>query len=104
MKRILSIDGNKKEVFHGHADGSFHIQTIIDTDPLLKHVQQMKHLTRNKKSEVTNYVGSVDLTLFRKWCEKKNISVQESYGNTNYLTQYLNDPDNAKFKAVDGKI
>lgn len=104
MKRILSQDGNKTEVFHGHSDGSFHIQTIIDADPLLKHVQQMKHLNRNNKSEVTNYVGSVDLTLFRKWCEKKFIKFDQAMGDTKYLTQYLNDPDNARFKAINGKV
>jgi len=104
MSRILTQEGNKTEVWHGEKDGKFTVETIIDAQPLLNHVTQMKHLSRNHKSEVANYVGSIDLTLLRKWGEKKHIKFDEIMRDTKYLNQYLNDPDNAKFKAVDGKI
>ena len=104
MKRILSVDGNKKQVFHySDHDDTAAIETIIDAEPLVRHVRKMRHMKRNK-SEVTNYVGSVDMTLFLKWAKEKHISTQEAMSDNRYLVQYLNDPDNAKFKAVDGKI
>lgn len=105
MSRILSVDGNKKQLFHhSEHDGQSAVETITDVDPLLRHVKKMKYLQGSKKSEVTNYVGSVDMDLFVDWCRKKHIDVGEGMRDNKYLVMYLNDPGNSKFKAVNGKI
>jgi len=107
MKRILTNNGNTQEIFHYcEHDNTAVIQRRTDIDPLTRRVQRLREAKKGKNygSQVMNYAGSVDMTLFRKWGEKKFISAQELFANTKYLTQYLNDPDNAKFKAIDGKI
>ena len=106
MKALL----DENQIFHfSEHDGDAAIETVVDTGAIVRHVQQMKHLrevSSKKKfgSEVANYVGSVNIDLLRVWCREKNIDFNEAMRDNKILIQYLNDPDNAKFKAVDGKI
>lgn len=106
MKRLLSTDGNQSKVFHySEHDDTAAIETVTDVAPIMRHVQRMKAAKAKKyDSEVANYVGTVDINLFLKWCESKGVNAQEALADNRYLIQYLNAPENAKFKAVEGKI
>lgn len=106
MKRILDANGNKTQIFHHtEHDNESIIQTVTDADPLVRRVNALREAKRKKyDSEVMNYVGSVDLDLFLEWARRKGINTQEAMADTKFIVQYLNDPDNARFKAIDGKI
>lgn len=102
---ILSDNGYKKQILHiCEHDGTAAIETITDIEPVINHVQQMKETHRGFKSQTANYVGTIPLDIFRKWGEVKGITNHELMTNNKYLADFLNDPDFAKFKAIDGKV
>lgn len=105
MKGLLSNDGDVKEVMHYDAhDDQAYIQRVQDVSSVLDHNREKRDSHNRYKSEVFNHKARIPTTIAEQWCKAQGLKYSEFLSNPDILKRFLNDPDNAPWLTIKGRI
>jgi hypothetical protein len=102
MKRLFSRDatmGITKWFHYDEATEEVRIETVQELDPILEKNLKM----RNNQMRIDRWgdgkiVASVPMVIYGEWVTSGKVNDQA------FLTRWLNDPENLKFRTFKGKV
>ncbi len=104
MKRLLSREQGKTEIFHHDNDGKVTIERVTDVSGILKANQYQRDHDDGYKSEVFNHKARIPKEAIENWLKARGIPAQEFLSNPAVLKRFLNDPDNKVWLTRKGKV
>ncbi len=90
--------------YYDEAEDRTYIQRVQDVEPVINANRRAMNEFSGYKSEVFNRKASIPVTVIEEWCRVRGIKYQEFMNSKELLKRFINDPDNAAFNCIPGKI
>lgn len=104
MKRVLSQEKGRQQVFHHDHNGVATIESKTDVSGILKANQYQRDHDNGYKSEVFNHKARIPVDAIHKWCKEKGIKYAEFLAQPEHIKKFLNNSDNAVWLTRKGKV
>jgi hypothetical protein len=102
-KTIFDVDSTSTTTFEEEADGTVHIEKIMDAEPILNINKREYHTGVNNptSSALGRKVASIPLVVWQNWMKETNGAIQK---DEVLLAKYLNDPDNKFLRTHNSRV
>lgn len=93
-----------KTTYHEDTDGTWYLNKTQDVEPFVKAAADARHEHRGYRSEVFNKKASIPIVVAKQWCKQSGIDYGDLLADPSILRRFLNDPDNAAFMHIKGRV
>lgn len=86
MKRVLDIHDGGVDIFHGHSDGSFTIETVADVEG---NIERNKSFQDSWKGQDMHFIGSIPNVILHGWLIEDGISFRQFMQDKDVLKRII---------------
>ncbi len=90
-------DTRKYTVLHEHGDGTFHIETRQDCEPIVEFCKQAKDAPDLEK-RFFRHVAEIPMSVLGQWMRDGSLDDEK------HVRRWLNDPENRDFRVWEGRV
>ena len=103
----MTVGDDIKTTLHlNRNDGTMTVARMQDVEPILKAIHERKVEEAAKFSRLRDFreIGEVPFVVLEEWIKKRGMTFREYVIDRKARKLFWNNPDNAKFKVMRGRV